>query len=50
MFMFLAYGIGAVTGGFLTWHAIGVIPFLPLAAALLALILHLVGSSKTGAG
>jgi uncharacterized membrane protein YoaK (UPF0700 family) len=50
MFMFLAYGIGAVTGGFLTWHAIGAIPFLPLAAAFLALVLHLAGSSKTGAG
>ena len=50
MFMFLAYGIGAVTGGFLTWHAIDAIPFLPLAAALLGLWLHLVGSSKTGVG
>jgi len=50
MFMFLAYGIGAVTGGFLTWHAIGAIPFLPPAATLLGLWLHLVGSPNTGAG
>ena len=50
IFMFLAYGIGAVTGGFLTWHVLEAIPFLPLAAALLALGLHLAGSSKTGAG
>ena len=37
MFMFLAYGIGAVRAACLTLHAIGAIPFLPLAAALLAL-------------
>src|SRR5260370_24706732 len=30
MFMLLAYGIGALAGGFLTWHAIGASPFLPL--------------------
>lgn len=35
-FMFLAYGVGAVTGGFLTWRAIDAIPFLPLLAALAA--------------
>ena len=29
IFMFLAYGVGAVTGGFLTWRAIDAIPFLP---------------------
>jgi uncharacterized membrane protein YoaK (UPF0700 family) len=40
IFMFLAYGVGAVTGGFLTWRAIDAIPFLPLLAALAALCLH----------
>ena len=48
MFMFLAYGIGALAGGFLTLHAIDAIPFLPPAAALLGLWLHLVGSPQTG--
>ena len=40
IFMFLAYGVGAVTGGLLTWRAIDAIPFLPLLAALAALCLH----------
>jgi uncharacterized membrane protein YoaK (UPF0700 family) len=40
IFMFLAYGLGAVTGGFFTWHALDAIPFLPLLAALAALCLH----------
>ena len=31
-FIFLAYGVGAVTGSFLTWRAIDAIPFLPLLA------------------
>jgi uncharacterized membrane protein YoaK (UPF0700 family) len=39
-FILLAYGVGAVTGGFLTWRAIDAIPFLPLVAALAALCLH----------
>lgn len=39
-FIFLAYGVGAVTGGFLTWRAIDAIPFLPLLTALAALCLH----------
>ena len=49
IFMFLAYGVGAVTGGFLTWRAIDAIPFLPLLAALAALCLHRV-SDRTSAG
>jgi uncharacterized membrane protein YoaK (UPF0700 family) len=40
IFMFLAYGAGALTGGFLTWRAIDAIPFLPLFASLAALCLH----------
>ena len=39
--MFLAYGLGAVAGGFLTLNAIEVIPFLPLIAAIAAVCLHL---------
>ena len=48
IFMFLAYGVSAVTGGFLTWRAIDAIPFLPLLAALAALCLHRV-SDRTSA-
>jgi uncharacterized membrane protein YoaK (UPF0700 family) len=40
IFMFLAYGVGALTGGFLTWRTIDAIPFVPLVAALAALWLH----------
>ena len=46
-FMFLAYGLGAVTGGFLTLRGIGVLPFLPLLASLAALGLHM-GSPVDG--
>ena len=46
-FMFGTYALGAVAGGFLTLKAIGVIPFLPLLAALAALPLHM-GSPVDG--
>jgi uncharacterized membrane protein YoaK (UPF0700 family) len=40
IFIFLAYGVGAVTGGFLTWRAIDAMPFLPLLSSLAALCWH----------
>jgi len=48
IFTLLAYGLGAVTGGFLTWRAIDAIPFLPVLAAVAALCLHR-GSDRTSA-
>jgi hypothetical protein len=47
VFMFLAYGLGAITGGFLTLRGIGPLPFLPLLASLAALGLHM-GSPVDG--
>jgi uncharacterized membrane protein YoaK (UPF0700 family) len=46
-FMFGAYALGALAGGFLTLQAIGVIPFLPLLASLAALLFHM-GSPVDG--
>jgi uncharacterized membrane protein YoaK (UPF0700 family) len=46
-FMFGAYALGALAGGFLTLEAIGVIPFLPLLGALAALLFHM-GSPVDG--
>jgi hypothetical protein len=48
IFIFLAYGVGAVTGGFLTWRAIDALPFLPLLASLAALCLHSFSNRPTG--
>jgi uncharacterized membrane protein YoaK (UPF0700 family) len=47
VFMFLAYGLGAVIGGFLTLRGIEVLPFLPLLASLAALAFHM-GSPVDG--
>jgi uncharacterized membrane protein YoaK (UPF0700 family) len=48
IFIFLGYGVGAVTGGFLTWRAIDALPFLPLLASLAALCLHWFSNRPTG--
>jgi uncharacterized membrane protein YoaK (UPF0700 family) len=47
VFIFLAYGAGAVTGGFLTKRAIDAMPFLPLLASLAALGLHWLSDRTT---